>query len=402
MEKSPVKIAPLLEENIKIICEGLYKKSLPINTEKILIGLKEKRFPVSSQTSRVIQFYLDNTDIPSVVAASILEKEDKEKSKKTKASSISNSNSNNEFKSPSAKKTKLNHISMGNDIKVNGSTTNYLCQVRPTLRLSHLAGIESIISKITELIFNPIYMSTIYENINIQPTCTILFHGPTGCGKTSIANAIAGELNVPYFRVSAPELIGSMSGESEQRIKMLFSQAVSSGAPISHSAPNVSNAEGSSQSQVSGGGGMSMDVDGDAQSNNTNTNTNSNTNTNMNSSMNTSVKCMPTIVFIDNIDVIAGKSEGNSKGMDKRVIATLAQCIDDVINCSKNIPDGPDGPGKSTESAGAAGLAGGQINMNNIDNGDAEVNNQHDPVLKDQEVKQKSSKLVIFIACTNK
>lgn len=264
-------IQPLLEEKILLICENLYNKSIPIKADTIMNGLKEKRFPVSVQTPRVIQYYLDNTDISSVLAARIKEKDEKEK-KKTKASV--------ELKSPVAKKTKLNHSGIGSDARGTNTGTNYLCQTRPTIRLAHLAGIDSIINKITELIFNPIYMSSIYEYINIQPTCTILFHGPTGCGKTSIANAIAGELNVPYFRVSAPELIGSMSGESEQRIKMLFSQATSSGTPL---LPNKNNHESD---------GMELEeIDSNI------------------SNASGGLKCMPTIVFIDNIDVIAGKSE---------------------------------------------------------------------------------------------
>jgi ribosome biogenesis ATPase len=37
----------------------------------------------------------------------------------------------------------------------------------------------------------------------------------------------AGELGVSYFRISAPEIVSGMSGESEQRIRQLFEEAVS-------------------------------------------------------------------------------------------------------------------------------------------------------------------------------
>jgi ribosome biogenesis ATPase len=69
-------------------------------------------------------------------------------------------------------------------------------------------------------------------------------------GKTHLANAIAGQLGVPYFCVSAPELVSSMSGDSEGRIRELF-QAASDLAPaiifldeIDAVAPKRSDASG--------------------------------------------------------------------------------------------------------------------------------------------------------------
>ena len=48
--------------------------------------------------------------------------------------------------------------------------------------------------------------------------------------KNYVSFAVAGELGVPFFRVSAPELVSGMSGESEGRIRDLF-QAASDLAP---------------------------------------------------------------------------------------------------------------------------------------------------------------------------
>ena len=50
-------------------------------------------------------------------------------------------------------------------------------------------------------------------------------HGPPGCGKTSIANALAGELQVPFISISAPSVVSGMSGESEKKIRDLFDEA---------------------------------------------------------------------------------------------------------------------------------------------------------------------------------
>ena len=57
------------------------------------------------------------------------------------------------------------------------------------------------------------------------------YHYPTilkpfpGCGKTLLANCIAGEIGLPMFSVSGPEIVSGVSGESEQNIRNLFQSA---------------------------------------------------------------------------------------------------------------------------------------------------------------------------------
>lgn len=97
---------------------------------------------------------------------------------------------------------------------------------RPSHRLNHLAGIESIVDTIRELVFYPISYPQLYKDLGVLPPCGILLHGPSGCGKTSLALSIAGELDLPFYKASGPELIGGTSGESEERIRAIFEAAV--------------------------------------------------------------------------------------------------------------------------------------------------------------------------------
>lgn len=62
----------------------------------------------------------------------------------------------------------------------------------PSTRLSDLGGIDACIEKILELVAMPLCHPEIYLYTGVQPPRGVLLHGPPGCGKTLLANAIAG------------------------------------------------------------------------------------------------------------------------------------------------------------------------------------------------------------------
>lgn len=74
----------------------------------------------------------------------------------------------------------------------------------PLTRLSDLGGIDASIERILELVAMPLCHPEIYLHTGVQPPRGVLLHGPPGCGKTMLANAIAGVgcfLRVPqHFR----------------------------------------------------------------------------------------------------------------------------------------------------------------------------------------------------------
>jgi SpoVK/Ycf46/Vps4 family AAA+-type ATPase len=62
------------------------------------------------------------------------------------------------------------------------------------------------------------------RSYNLEPRHRILVVGPPGTGKTSLAEAFANALMIPFITVRYEALIGSYLGETASRLKSLFDQ----------------------------------------------------------------------------------------------------------------------------------------------------------------------------------
>jgi ribosome biogenesis ATPase len=120
---------------------------------------------------------------------------------------------------------------------------------------------------LTEIISNPLNYYQAYKEINTLPIKGILLCGPPGCGKTTLAYSIGGEFQIPFYKITGPDIISSLSGESEQIIRNLFNSV-------------IENA--------------------------------------------------PSILFIDEIETIIGRREQANKEMERRIVAQIMTCIDDI------------------------------------------------------------------------
>lgn len=95
----------------------------------------------------------------------------------------------------------------------------------PSITLSSLGGLQSVTTQLMELVGLPILHPEIYQTTGVEPPRGVLLYGPPGCGKTIIANALAGELQVPFINISAPSVVSGMSGESEKKLREIFEEA---------------------------------------------------------------------------------------------------------------------------------------------------------------------------------
>ena len=146
------------------------------------------------------------------------------------------------------------------------SYSSAVAEPRP-VRYADLGGIELVLESIRELVERPLRHPEVYEWLGVAPPRGVLLHGPPGCGKTALANAIANECGVPFLRVSAPEIVSGMSGESEAKLRSVFAEAAS---------------------------------------------------------------LAPAILFIDEIDAIATKRESAQREMERRIVAQMLTSMDDL------------------------------------------------------------------------
>ncbi|CAG9788296.1 unnamed protein product [Diatraea saccharalis] len=136
-----------------------------------------------------------------------------------------------------------------------------------------IGGISDIITQICDLILHMRHPE-VYNKLGIQSPRGALLHGPPGTGKTLLAHAIAGKLQLPLIAVTGTELVGGVSGESEERIRELFERAVS---------------------------------------------------------------VAPSVLFIDEIDAVCGNRVHAQKDMEKRMVAQLLASLDSLSDSNESV-----------------------------------------------------------------
>ena len=161
----------------------------------------------------------------------------------------------------------------------------------PTTRLADLGGVDACVEQMLELVALPLMHPEVYLHTGVRPPRGVLLVGPPGCGKTMLAGAIAGvrpppsprtlsqelrtdslctrsqELGLPFISISAPSVVSGMSGESEKTLRETFEEAA---------------------------------------------------------------RQAPCILFIDEIDAITPKRETAQREMERRIVAQLLTCMDDL------------------------------------------------------------------------
>lgn len=108
------------------------------------------------------------------------------------------------------------------DVELSIST---VLEANPDRCFADVGGMEELKATLTELVVDPLADPEKYERYDLGVTNGVLFHGPPGCGKTYVAEALAGELDRHFLEISPSDLTSKWVGEAADNVADLFSIA---------------------------------------------------------------------------------------------------------------------------------------------------------------------------------
>ncbi|KAK8963003.1 hypothetical protein KSP40_PGU018689 [Platanthera guangdongensis] len=82
-------------------------------------------------------------------------------------------------------------------------------------RFKDLGGMKKVVEELMIEVLVPLFHPELPKRLGVRPISGILLHGPPGCGKTKLAHAIANEASVPFYKISATEVVSGVSGNSK-------------------------------------------------------------------------------------------------------------------------------------------------------------------------------------------
>uniref|UniRef100_A0A158Q6V8 Nuclear valosin-containing protein-like n=1 Tax=Elaeophora elaphi TaxID=1147741 RepID=A0A158Q6V8_9BILA len=141
------------------------------------------------------------------------------------------------------------------------------------ITFSDVGGCEQQFLEVCRFVMHLLHPE-INDLLGVTHPAGFLLHGPPGCGKTLFAQAVAGEFELPILKVAVTELVSGVSGETEQKIRLLFNKAI----------------------EVS-----------------------------------------PCVLLLDDIDAIASRRDNAQREMERRIVSQLVACLDDLSNPRKDV-----------------------------------------------------------------
>jgi transitional endoplasmic reticulum ATPase len=98
---------------------------------------------------------------------------------------------------------------------------------RPRVGMGYesVGGCDKAIQLMRELIELPLRFPELWSTAGVPTPKGVLLHGPPGCGKTLIANALVEETGAHIVIINGPEIMARKGGESEANLRQAFEEA---------------------------------------------------------------------------------------------------------------------------------------------------------------------------------
>jgi transitional endoplasmic reticulum ATPase len=89
-----------------------------------------------------------------------------------------------------------------------------------------IGGLDDELEQVREMIELPLSEPELFRKLGVEPPSGVLLYGPPGTGKTLIAKAVANEVDAHFEVIDGPEIVSKYKGESEERLREVFERAV--------------------------------------------------------------------------------------------------------------------------------------------------------------------------------
>ncbi|KAI7905034.1 P-loop containing nucleoside triphosphate hydrolase protein [Cokeromyces recurvatus] len=106
-----------------------------------------------------------------------------------------------------------------------GIPTESITRKKKSKSWDDLGGYEKIKDRIKQAVLLPLLKPDVFIRLGVKPPSGLLLYGPSGCGKTALAQALMSESMMNVISIKGPEIFSKYLGETEHKIRTLFSTA---------------------------------------------------------------------------------------------------------------------------------------------------------------------------------
>ena len=143
-------------------------------------------------------------------------------------------------------------LSEATEIVIGGATP----RIEIGLGYDSVGGLEKAIQLMRELVELPLRFPELWTTAGVPTPKGVLLHGPPGCGKTLLANALVEETGAHIVIINGPEIMARKGGESEANLRQAFEEAMEKAPSIifmdelDSIAPKRDQAQGETEKRV--------------------------------------------------------------------------------------------------------------------------------------------------------